>query len=148
MSTKQYLRQGINKMKFNIYIIIIAVMAMAISSCHTSQQINNYDVEPDNPQTYRYFTILAGTDDDSVFIKVQEEMNIDPMLTFYILIVNISDNNPEKHYISFGTGKYAIRAPFSSLSKKTQEKLIGWCGANKSNVLDVWRDDKLKTFDR
>jgi hypothetical protein len=135
-------------MKSSIFIFIIAIMAATFNSCQTSQQINNYDVEPDDPSTFRFFSILACVDDDSTFINVQKEMNIDPILSYYILFVNISDKNPDKHYISFGTGKYAIRAPFSSLNKKTQEKLISWGAPNKSNLLDVWRYDKLKSFDR
>jgi hypothetical protein len=144
MISKQYLRQGINKMKYLAYIFIATVMATVINSCQTTNQIDNHNVDPDNPATFRLFSILASTDDDPVFIKVLEEMNIDPMPTYYCLVVNISDKNPDKHYAKI----YDKVNPFSSLSKETQERLIGWCGTNKSNVLDVWRDDKLKTFDR
>ena len=96
-----------------------------------SQEVNEAD-----PKTFKYFKILASTDDDSVFVKVQDEMAIDPRVSSYVLIVNVSDQNPENYYIVFGeeTDATQIRASWNTISKPIQQKLLSWSGPNKSNL--------------
>lgn len=97
------------------------------------------EVIESDPKTYKYFRILAYTEDDSVFLDLQREMSIDPLCSVYILVVNISDMNPENHYIVFGEEEDAtsIRAAWNTLYLKTQQKLINWCGTNKSNLESI-----------
>ncbi|MCX6159083.1 MAG: tetratricopeptide repeat protein [Ignavibacteriae bacterium] len=106
------------------------------------------DVDSDSPITYKLFSILANTDDDSVFINVQNEMGIDPMVSAYYLTVNILGKNLDKHYVSFSMGEDAVRLPFYSLSNKTQEKLKNWCGTNKFNLFDINIYCEMKKFDK
>jgi hypothetical protein len=76
-----------------------------------------------------------------MFVKVQDEMSIDPKMSTFSLVVNISDPNPENHYIVFGdeTDATAIRQSWSTISKPIQQKLIGWTATNKTNL----QQDKL-----
>lgn len=107
------------------------------------------DVNPNEPITFKYFIIMANKDDDSVFINVQKEMNINPILTSYDLVVNLLDEDIKEHYVSIGSGEDAVKAPFNSLSKDTQQMLKGWCAVNKCNLLDIFfRDTQMKSFDR
>ncbi|MFZ4589389.1 MAG: hypothetical protein ACOYN6_00195 [Ignavibacteria bacterium] len=84
----------------------------------------------------KYFKILACTDDDNVFIKVQDEMSIDPKMTIFILIVNTTNDNPDNHYIVFGEedDKSSIRAGFNTLSDETKRKLLEWNEVNKFEI--------------
>ncbi|MFZ4590883.1 MAG: hypothetical protein ACOYN6_07790 [Ignavibacteria bacterium] len=92
-----------------------------------------------DPKTYKYFKILANTDDDSVFIEVQKEMSIDPMMMSYILVINVYDSNPENHYIVFGeeTDATSLRAAWFTISSKTQKKLLNWSAPNKTNLQSI-----------
>jgi len=92
-----------------------------------------------DPKTYKYFKILANTDDDPVFLDLQKEMSIDPLCSVYTLVVNISDINPENQYIVFGdeVDATSIRAAWFTISLKTQQKLLNWCGSNKTNLASI-----------
>jgi hypothetical protein len=71
-------------------------------------QSANAQEESDNPTTWKYFRILARAQDDSVFIKVQDQMGISPLLESYNLIVNVMDPNPNNQYVVIGdeTGSF------------------------------------------
>ena len=109
----------------------------------------------DNPRTWTYFKILARAQDDSVFIKLQDELNIDPKLESFILVVNISD--PFNQYVIVGDENSPDAARFSwmQLSKNIQQALLNWTGTNKENLnkkkityasvfLDVLKKMKVK----
>lgn len=94
------------------------------------------EVVEGHPKTYKYFKILVHTDDDNVFLDVQKEMYVNPLIRSYILVVNISDLNPENHYIVFGEENDAskICTSWNSISPKTRLKLVNWCASNKINL--------------
>ncbi len=109
----------------------------------------------DNPRTWTYFRILARAQDDSVFIKLQDELSIDPKLESYILVVNISD--PYNQYVTIGdeNSPDANRFSWVQLSKGVQLALLNWTGTNKENLnkkklnyssvfLDVFKKIKVK----
>jgi hypothetical protein len=123
--------------KFSIYILFGVICLLLTSNVKLFSQ----EVIESDPKTYKYFKILASTDDDSMFVKVQDEMSIDPKMSTFSLVVNISDPNPENHYIVFGdeTDATAIRQSWSTISKPIQQKLIGWTATNKTNL----QQDKL-----
>jgi len=117
--------------KASIYMFFSLLCILFISSRVMAQEV----IEGD-PKTYKYFKINANTDDDSVFVKVQDEMAIEPKLSSFTIIANISDPNPDNHYIVFGeeTDPTAIRMSWSSLSKGVQTKLLAWSAPNKINL--------------
>ena len=102
----------------------------------SNSKLFSQEVIEGDPKTYKYFKILANTDDDSVFVKIQDELSIDPRVSSYILIVNVSDQNPENYYVVFGeeTDATAIRASWNTISKPVQQKLLSWSAPNKSNL--------------
>lgn len=90
----------------------------------------------DDPRTWKYFQIFARAQDDSVFIKVQEELNIDPKLESYILVVNILDPSPINQYVVIGDERSpdASRFLWQDLSPGVQKGLLNWAGSNKENL--------------
>ncbi|MBX7046783.1 MAG: hypothetical protein K1X86_13210 [Ignavibacteria bacterium] len=144
------------KQKFiaKLFLLIIGLFVFSlvgINSVHAQQE------ESDNPATWKYFRILARAQDDSVFIKVQDQMGVSPLLESYNLIVNVMDPNPNNQYIVIGdeTDPSAIRASWAQISKDVQAKLLGWTGSNKENLnqkklnyasvfVDVFKSIKIK----
>lgn len=101
-----------------------------------AQQEQQQQEDQNNPRTWKYFRILARTDDDSIFFYAQEDMGIDPKMESYTLIVNISDPNPMNQYVVLGdeADPSAQRFAWSQLSKRVQDGLINWQGSNKENM--------------
>src|SRR5690606_42153968 len=48
----------------------------------------------DDPRTWKYFRVFARAQDDSVFVKLQDDLLIDPKLESYVITINISDPEP------------------------------------------------------
>lgn len=111
----------------------------------------------DDPRTWKYFKILARAQDDSVFIKLQNELGIDPKYESYILTVNILNPEPMLQTVTIGdeSSPDALQFLWSQLSRGVQNALINWTGSNKENLnrkrityssvfLDVFKKIKLK----
>ncbi len=141
-------------MSKNRLLFINLVLIFFAFNIMQSQRIYCQEVE-DNPRTWTYFKILARAQDDSVFIKLQDELNIDPKLESYILVVNISD--PFNQYVIIGDENSPDAGRFSwiQLSKGVQQALLNWTGTNKENLnkkkltyssvfLDVFKKIKFK----
>ena len=120
-----------NKILISGILLILIVITFFQSTYIYSQ--TEKEIE-DNPRTWTYFRILARAQDDSVFIKVQDELNIDPKLESYILVVNISD--PFNQYVIIGDENSPDASRFSwvQLSKQVQQELLNWTGTNKENL--------------
>ena len=90
----------------------------------------------DDPRTWKYFRIFARAQDDSVFLKLQDDLLIDPKLESYVITVNISDPEPLNQYIVLGdeASPDAQRFAWSQLSEDNQNSLIAWTGTNKENL--------------
>jgi len=90
----------------------------------------------DNPKSWKYFKILARAQDDSIFIKIQDDLLIDPKIESFNVVVNIMDPQPINQYVVIGdeTSPDALRYAWSQLSKQVQEGLINWSGTNKENL--------------
>ncbi|MDQ3020598.1 MAG: hypothetical protein M3R36_08515 [Bacteroidota bacterium] len=140
--------------KKRLYFINIILLFIAISLSQSSDIFSQTEID-DNPRTWTYFKILARAQDDSVFIKLQDELNIDPKLESYILVVNISD--PFNQYVIIGdeNSPDASRFSWNQLSKNVQQALLNWTGTNKENLnkkklnyssvfLDVFKKIKVK----
>ena len=119
--------------------------------------LNAQTEREDDPRTWKYFKIFARAQDDSVFIKLQNELNIDPKLESYVFIANIMDPSPINQYVVIGdeTSPDASRFLWSDLSADVQKALLNWVGSNKENLnkkkltftsvfFDVFRKIKVK----
>lgn len=133
---------------------MLLVSLVALSSVNLSAQ---HEEDPDNPRTWLYFRIFARTDDDSLFLFVQDDMGIDPKLESFTIVVNIADMNEMNHYVTLGDelDPNALRFPWAQLSKRVQQGLRSWTGTNKENLnqkkldyasvfVDVIRQIKIK----
>lgn len=121
-----------NRTLFTAVIFVIAVMQifLDVSSIYSQQE------KSDDPRTWKYFKILARAQDDTVFVVLQDELNIEPKLESYVLIVNILDPSPINQYVVIGdeTSPDAIRFLWSDLSPEVQKGLLNWTGSNKENL--------------
>lgn len=145
-----------NISKLKIYLFSIFFLITAINFFNPAEVFSQVERE-DDPRSWKYFRILARAQDDSVFIKLQDELNIDPKLESYIIVVNILDPAPINQYVTIGdeTSPDASRYLWSDLSKPVQNALLNWSGSNKENLnkkrltyssvfLDVIRKIKIK----
>lgn len=132
-------------MRTLIVLPVLAIISLLSLYCSHSPMFEIDDAAYDITKI-KYFKILACTDDDSVFIKVQDEMSIDPRVSSFILTVNVSDDNPENHYIVFGEedDKTSIISSFSTLSNETKRKLIEWDDYNKYEITPKKKRSKIK----
>lgn len=116
----------------------VSVLVIFFSLIVISQQSRLFaqTEREDDPKTWKYFKIFARAQDDSVFIKLQNELNVDPKLESYVLIVNIMDPSPINQYVVIGdeTSPDASRFLWSDLSQGVQKALINWGGSNKENL--------------
>lgn len=98
--------------------------------------LNAQTEKEDDPRTWKYFKIFARAQDDSVFIKLQNELNIDPKLESYVFIANIMDPSLINQYVVIGdeTSPDASRFLWSDLSVDVQKALLNWVGSNKENL--------------
>lgn len=119
--------------KTSVYVFFTLLLLMLVSSINNTfaQEVNEND-----PKTFKYFKINANTDDDSVFVKIQDEMAMDPKLSSFTLIVNVSDADPNNHYVVIGeeTDAAKIQMSWSQISKPVRDKLLNWSSSNKQNL--------------
>lgn len=116
-------------------ITLIFVLALIKFFFNVSESYSQQE-RADDPRTWKYFRILARANDDSVFIKLQDELNIEPKLESYILVVNTLDPSPINQYVVIGdeNSPDAIRFLWSDLTPDVQRALLNWSGSNKENL--------------
>ncbi|RPI14597.1 MAG: hypothetical protein EHM58_16120 [Ignavibacteriae bacterium] len=87
-----------------------------------------------NPNASFYFSILASVHDDSIFTWLQNDLLIEPHLESYTVTVNLTDNDPQNHYVVIGDEEDATSMRFSwlQLSLPVQKGLLAW-SSNKTN---------------
>ena len=90
--------------------------------------------DPKDATSWSHFKIDAHAIDDSVFINLQRELLIKPLLESYVVSVNVGDLNAQ--FVTIGEEGADGSTPFAwdMLSPKTQMDLIKWKGSNKSNL--------------
>lgn len=112
-------------MKNFLILILLFISFLVLPSCSSSVSTNTYD--------WKYFRIHASTDDDVLFVKLQDEMNIDPKMQSYMITVDLRDENPDNHKIIIGepTDQSRLMMQWKQLSKETKEGLKKWNGSNK-----------------
>lgn len=87
-----------------------------------------------NPNASFYFSILASVNDDSIFSRLQNDLLIEPRLESFTVTVNLTDNDPQNHYVVIGdeTDASSMRYSWSQLSLQVQKGLLAW-NTNKTN---------------
>jgi len=108
------------------------VVALLIFGCSGGKKTIHVK---DNKKEYKYFRINANADDDMLFVKLQDELDIEPKMEVYTVIVDIRKETHEP-YILFGDIDESSPRRFSwaRLSKEVQQGLINWTGSNKESL--------------
>lgn len=121
----------ISKTSVKVFLSFFVFLLFCSLNTSFSQEVNESD-----PRTFKYFKINANADDDSVFVQIQDEMAVDPKLSSYTLIVNVSDPDPNNHYVVIGeeTDASKIQMSWTLIPKSIQQKLLNWAGTNKINL--------------
>lgn len=122
-----------NISKTSVYAFFtLLVLVLCINVKNTYSQ----EVREDDPKTFKYFKINANADDDSVFVRIQDEMAVDPKLSTFTVIVNVSDADPNNHYVVIGeeTDPTKIQVSWNNITKPVQQKLLNWSAPNKINL--------------
>ncbi len=106
-------------------------MSITFTDCNSTK----IKIKGGNPKVWTYFRILADADDDPIFWKLQDNLNIDPKMERYTIVINIKKDNPSP-YIIFGDLEESSPKKFawSKLSKEVQDGLINWTGSNKEKL--------------
>src|SRR3974377_2093530 len=114
--------------RYLLFVFLISALFFITKGLYAQEE------REDDPASWKYFRIHARAQDDSVFVKVQEEMGVAPPFESYPLTVNILDPNPANHYIVIGDEGSAdkTQVAWSTISPPIQKILLGYRGANKT----------------
>ena len=82
----------------------------------------------------KYFRILADADDNPIFVKLQDDLNIEPKMERYTIIVDIRAKDSGQQYVLFGDETNPIRYQWTQLSEQVRKGLLDWTGSNKENL--------------
>jgi hypothetical protein len=118
------------KKSYILFYFLIAAFAVSFFSCSgTKVSTKTKDLKKS-----KYFTILADADDDPIFVKLQDDLRIDPKMERYTVTVDIRSAEQQMQYILFGDEYNPIRYSWSQVSETVQKGLIGWTGSNKESL--------------
>ncbi|MBI5401881.1 MAG: hypothetical protein HY959_00635 [Ignavibacteriae bacterium] len=114
--------------KFITSIIITFVVLIFITGCAKSPSGD------DSPRNWKYFNIYASSEDDIIFVQLQDDLGISPKMERYILTVNITNKNNLYIMIGGEQNSSAKKYPWSGLRASVQQGLLGWIGSNKERL--------------
>lgn len=116
-------------MKITAYFLFLT-FAFSIFGCSgTKISKNTKDLK-----SSKYFRILADADDDPIFVKLQDDLGIDPKMERYTIIVDVRDNNTAMQYLLFGDEYNPTRFSWTQLSEQVRFGLLNWTGSNKERL--------------
>jgi hypothetical protein len=112
--------------------LIISLLAILFLNLNCS---SHKRVIKDNKKEYKYFRISANADDDQVFVRLQDDLGIEPKMEVYTIVVDIREKTLDP-YILFGDVNESnpTRFSWSRLSKDVQQGLVNWTGSNKESL--------------
>jgi hypothetical protein len=114
-----------------IILLITLTFSLTLISCSGAKSNKKAD---NNLKKSKYFRILADADDDPIFVRLQEDLGINPMMERYTLVVNIVSNDPQQQYVLFGDEYNPARFQWSQLSEQVRTGLLNWTGSSKENL--------------
>jgi type II restriction/modification system DNA methylase subunit YeeA len=114
-----------------ILLILISFLFLLSIDCSSSKKIKEPGVTK-----WIYFQIYADADDAPIFVKLQDDLGINPKLERYSIVVDKRDKDPNNWYVLFGdeASSSPPRFSWSKLSKDVQDGLVNWTGSNKENL--------------
>lgn len=125
MSYKDY----INILKTISYLLVFFFSLLLVNCSGTKISTNTKDLK-----NSKYFRILADADDDPIFVKLQDDLGIDPKMERYTVTIDIRSNESSQQYVLFGDEYNPLRFSWSQLSEQVRTGLINWTGSNKERL--------------
>jgi hypothetical protein len=116
-------------MKTFFHILLFTFIFSFISCSGTKITRNTSDLKK-----AKYFRILVDADDDYIFVKLQDDLGIDPKMERYTVIVDVRDSESSLNYILLGDEYDSKRFAWLKLSEQVRNGLINWTGSNKEKL--------------
>ena len=88
----------------------------------------------DSPKNWKYFNIHASSEDDAIFVQLQDDLGISPKMERYLLTVNLLEKNNQYIIIGGENNPSSKKYSWSSLRASVQKGLINWDGSNKEKL--------------
>ena len=110
-------------------LFLILIVPVLFISCSSSKH-----VKAPSEKKFKYFRILADANDDPIFVKLQDDLHIDPKMERYTIVVDLRASDPGQQYLLFGDESNPIRYQWSQISAQVQQGLLNWTGSNKENL--------------
>ncbi len=113
-----------------ISIFLLFALTLSITGCSGTKISTNTK----NLKNSKYFRILADADDDPVFVRLQDDLRIDPKMERYTITVDIRSYETSQQYVLIGDEYNPFRYSWSQVSPDVQKGLLNWTGSNKENL--------------
>jgi hypothetical protein len=116
-------------MKIILYFLLSAFILSLFSCSGTKISTKTNDLKKS-----KHFRVLADALDDDIFIKLQDDLGIDPKMERYTIVVDIRSNETSMQYLLLGDEDSPKRFAWSQVSEQVQKGLINWTGTNKERL--------------
>jgi hypothetical protein len=112
------------------YSMFIVLFISAILNINCSQSNTNED----SLKTWKYFNIYASSEDNIIFVQLQDDLGISPKMERYIITINLKNKN-DMYVILGGEQNFSSKKySWSMLRKSVQEGLLNWSESNKEKL--------------
>lgn len=111
-----------------LIILIFSVPLIIFTGCAKSPSGD------DSPRNWKYFNIYASSEDDVIFVQLQDDLGLSPKMERYILTVNLLNKNDLYIVIGGEMNSSAKKYPWSGLRASVQKGLQNWTGSNKERL--------------
>lgn len=121
----------INTSKMRIVLsFLLCILLLSISGCSGTKVSTNTK----SLKNSKYFRILADADDDPIFVRLQDDLRIDPKMERYTVTVDVRSNETNQQYVLIGDEYDPYRYSWGQVSAEVQKGLLNWTGSNKENL--------------
>ncbi len=96
----------------------------------------NIYAQNDDPTKWKFFKVYVTTADDSIFLKLQDDMGIYPYLEAYTINIDIRSTDPKKKYLVLGDidDASSVKFGWSQFREEVRTGLINWDKKNKMKI--------------
>jgi hypothetical protein len=116
-------------MKTILY-FLLPVFALSLISC-TGTKLTT---KTSDLKKSKHFRVLADAYDDDIFVKLQDDLGIDPKMERYTIVVDIRNSEPSMQYLLLGDEDSPKRFAWRQVSEQVQKGLLNWSGTNKERL--------------
>ena len=116
-------------MKIFLHLLIL-VFSLTIFSCSGTK----ISTKTNDLKKSKHFRVLADALDDDIFIRLQDDLGIDPKMERYTIVVDIRSGESSMQYLLLGEDESGKRFAWSQVSEQVQKGLINWTGTNKERL--------------